>query len=87
MTKLQKSQSADYNIVKGMGNYLSDKIVYLDVESTTNGQYENEENPNELKKYIESKGFECLEWGINARFRNRKFYEIYDKVNYIFLND
>ena len=81
------SQSADYNIVKGMGNYLSDKIVYLDVESTTNGQYENEENPNELKKYIESKGFECLEWGINARFRNRKFYEIYDKVNYIFLND
>lgn len=81
------AQSADYNIVKGMGNYLSDKIVYLDVEATTNGQYENEETPNELKNYIESQGFECLQWGMNARFRNRKFYDIYDKVNYIFLND
>ena len=81
------AQSADFNIVIGMGNYLSDKVVYLDVESTTNGQYENDENPNALKEYIESQGFECLEWGMNARFRNRKFSEVYDKINYIFLND
>lgn len=81
------AQSADFSIVKGMGDYLSDKVVYLDVEATTNGQYENNEDPNGLKQYIEAKGFECLEWGMNARFRNRKFSDIYNKVNYIFLND
>jgi hypothetical protein len=81
------AQSADFNIVIGMDRYLSEKIVYLDVETTTNGQYENNETPNDLKQYIESQGFECLEWGINARFRNRKFSNIYNKVNYIFLND
>lgn len=81
------AQSADFNIVKGMGSYLADKVVYLDVEATTNGQYENNEDPNGLKQYIESQGFECLEWGMNARFRNRNFSGVYDKVNYIFLND
>jgi hypothetical protein len=81
------AQSSDFSIVVGMGDYLADKVVYLDVETTTNGQYENKENPDDLKKYVESKGFECLEWGINARFRNRKFFDIYDKINYIFLND
>ena len=81
------AQSADFNIVMGMGDYLKNKVVYLDVEVTTNGQYENEENPNALKDYIESMGFECLEWGMNARFRNSKFSDVYDKINYIFLND
>jgi hypothetical protein len=81
------AQSADFNIVKGMGDYLAEKIVYLDVEATTNGQYENDETPDLLKKYIESKGFECLEWGMNARFRNKNFSNVYDKINYIFLND
>jgi hypothetical protein len=81
------AQSSDFNIVKGMGKYLSERVVYLDVEATTNGQYENLETPNELKEYIENEGFECIEWGMNARFRNRKFYDIFDKVNYIFLND
>jgi hypothetical protein len=81
------AQSADFNIVRGMGDYLADRVVYLDVEATTNGQYENVEDPSGLKEYIEYKGFECLEWGMNARFRNRKFSDIYDKINYIFLND
>jgi hypothetical protein len=81
------AQSSDFNIVRGMENYLSERVVYLDVETNTNGQYENHETPDMLKTYIESQGFECLEWGVNARFRNRKFSEIYHKINYIFLND
>jgi hypothetical protein len=83
------AQSADFNIVIGMGDYLSEKVVYLDVEVGTGSQYENEENPIALKEYIESKGFECMEWGIsnNGRFRNRNLSNLYNKVDYIFLND
>ncbi len=43
------AQSADFNIVIGMGDYLSEKVIYLDVEVATGSQYENEENPMALK--------------------------------------
>jgi FkbM family methyltransferase len=81
------AQSSDFNIIKGIKNYLSEKIVYLDVETTTNGQYENHETPQIMKEYIESEGFECIEWGVNARFVNKKYSDILNKINYIFLND
>ena len=81
------AQSSDFNIIKGMGDYLDERVVYLDVETTTNGQYENNETPEIMKEYIENKGFECIEWGTNARFRNKRHSNVYDKINYIFLND
>lgn len=81
------AQSSDFKIIKGIGNYLSEKIVYLDVETTTNGQYLNNETPMELKKYLESNGFICLEWGINATFFNRKFENIKNTINYSIIGD
>jgi FkbM family methyltransferase len=73
------AQSSDFNIIKGMGDFLSERVCYLDVETSTNGQYHNYENPKDMKKYIESKGFECLSWvddrfdGGDGKFVNQKF--------------
>jgi hypothetical protein len=81
------AQSSDFNIIKGAGDYISEKVVFLDVEASTNNQYENNETPEDLKSYLEEKGFECVEWGMNARFRNLKFKNIFNNINYNFLND
>jgi hypothetical protein len=81
------AQSSDFNIIKGIGKYLSERIVYLDVETTTNNQYSNNETPIELKRYLESNGFECLNWGINATFFNKKFINIKHNINYSIIGD
>jgi hypothetical protein len=81
------AQSSDFNIIKGAGDYIFEKVVFLDVEASTNNQYENNETPEDLKSYLEEKGFECVEWGMNARFRNLKFKSIFNNINYNFLND
>jgi hypothetical protein len=81
------AQSSDFNIIKGIGHYLEERIVYLDVETTTNGQYLNQETPVELRHYLESKGFQCERWGINATFFNKKFENIKSKINYSIIGD
>jgi len=81
------AQSSDFNIIKGMGNYLSERIVYLDVETTTNGQYLNNETPIELKNYMENAGFYCESWGINATFFNKKFINIKNNIKYSILGE
>ena len=81
------AQSSDFNIIKGIGNYLSEKIVYVDIETSTNNQYLNKETPEELKIYLESNGFECLNWGINATFFNKKFNNIKNNINYHIIGD
>ncbi len=81
------AQSADFDIVKGMGDYLSDRVVYLDVEATTGNQYYNQEDGHEFKNYIESRGFECLEWSMNGRFRNLKYQNSFNDIKYTFAND
>jgi len=81
------AQSSDFNIIKGMGRYLSEKIVYLDVETYTANQYENYENPSDIKTYMENNGFECLKWGGNATFVNKKFKNILHKINYCIIDE
>lgn len=81
------AQSSDFNIIKGMKNYLSEKIVYLDVETDTYNQYSNYENPLDIKTYMENNGFECLNWGPNATFLNKKFKNITNNINYHILGE
>ena len=81
------AQSSDFNIIKGMGRYLSERIVYLDVETQTNNQYHNYENPENIRDYMENAGFECLSWGPNATFLNKKFKNVIDNINYNILGD
>lgn len=81
------AQSSDFNIIKGAGKYLSEKIVYLDVETSTNGHYINYENSSDLKEYIENSGFECLSWGINSTFLNKNFKDIKNNINYYVQGD
>lgn len=80
------AQSSDFNIIKGIGNYLSERVVYLDVETTTENQYENDENPEEIKTYMESQGFECLKWGLDSTFFNKKFESEKDNIRYFTLH-
>ncbi len=75
------AQSSDLNIIRGATAYL-DKIVYLDVETTTNNQYDNEENPLWIKNYLEAHNFECLLWGTDATFINKKYKDIAHTINY-----
>jgi FkbM family methyltransferase len=81
------AQSADYAIVKGMGSYLQERVVYLDIETSTNGYYYSEENPTELRNYIEANGFECITWGLNATFCNTRYLDIVDNIHYSILGD
>jgi FkbM family methyltransferase len=80
------AQSSDFNIIKGMNKYMNDKVVYIDVETSTNGHYYSEESPNDIKIYLENNGFECLTWGINATFVNTKFKNKLNEINYYILN-
>lgn len=81
------AQSSDYNVLLGAGHYLSQRVVYVDVETSTNGQYSNVERPNEIKLYLESQGFECLRWGINATFFNNKFSSLKNQIKHIVLSE
>jgi FkbM family methyltransferase len=65
------AQSSDYEILLGAGDYL-DRIVYIDIETHTNGQYFHDEDPNKILRLLIDKGFECLEFGINSTFVNSK---------------
>jgi hypothetical protein len=76
------AQSSDFNIIKGIGKYLTEKIIYIDVETTTEGQYSNDENPEDIKNFLENNGFECLKWGLDATFFNKKFIDIKHQINY-----
>lgn len=85
------TQSSDFNVVKGMGDYLN-KVLYLTVECNTlhNGisQYQNpQENPIEMKNYIESFGFECQRWNVNGVFYNKNMKELWDEYEYYFLEN
>lgn len=79
------AQSADFDIVKGAGDYLRDRVLYLSVETNTGDQYQNQENPLEMKKYIEDCGFECNLWQSNGNFSNKKFQHLWDKIETKFL--
>ncbi len=79
--------SSDFDIIKGMGNYLQEKVVYLDVETSTNEQYYNIENPVEIKAYLENLDFECLSWGGNATFFNKRFADIKNNIKYTILGE
>lgn len=81
------AQSSDFNIIKGMGKYLTERIVYLDVETHTNNQYHSNETPMQIKQFLEEQNFECLSWGINATFLNKSYKDITDKINYFILKD
>ena len=80
------AQSADFDIIRGCGDYLSEKIVYLDVEITTSNCYKHFENPQEFHNYILNSGFEVISTGGNCSYYNRKFSNIKDNINYQFLN-
>ena len=79
-------QSSDFNIIKGMDKYMNDRVVYIDVETSTNGQYHFKDSPIELKMYLENNGFECLSWGINATFVNTRFKHIINEINHYVLD-
>ena len=86
------AQSSDFSIVKGMGDYLK-KVLYLTVECNTIDdnnirQYENpDENPNQMREYIESFGFECKRWNVNGVFYNKNMKDLWDEYEYYFLEN
>lgn len=80
------AQSSDFDIVRGCGDYLSERVVYLDVEITTFNQYKHFENPNEFHNYILNSGFEVISTGGNCTYYNKKFSDIKDTINHKFLN-
>lgn len=79
------AQSSDFDIVQGSGSYLKERVLYLTVESTTNNQYLNQESPEKMKEYIESLGFHCDHWGQNGRFLNTNFKNLWNNIEYKFL--
>lgn len=81
------AQSSDFNIIKGIGTFYLKKIAYLDVETSTNDQYENFENPILIRNYMEENGFECLSWGINATFFNKNLEHVKQNINYHILSE
>jgi hypothetical protein len=70
------AQSEDFNVIKGCGDFLSDRIATLMVETNTGNQYENQENVEEFKSYIENCGFICERWDGDGMFYNKKYESI-----------
>ena len=64
---------------------MKEKVLYLSVETNTGNQYLNSENPQKMKEYIESLGFTCDHWGQNGRFLNNKFKDLWNQIEYKFL--
>lgn len=56
------AQSSDFDIIKGCSTYLKDKVLEVTVETDTADHYINDENPIEMKNYIENMGFKCNSW-------------------------
>ena len=80
------TQSSDFDVILGCGDYLREKVVYLDVETSTYGQYKSQENSDEFHQYIISCGFEPISIGGNSSYYNKKFEEQLNKINYQFQN-
>jgi FkbM family methyltransferase len=76
------AQGSDLNILKGCGKFLEEKIAFIDIETTSEGYYEIDENPNEIVTILENLGFKCLKWGIDATFFNTKFENFQNEINY-----
>ena len=77
------AQGEDFNIIKGCENYLSEKVVTLMVEtSTENGYVGIDENPGEFKKFIEDCGFVCERWGADGMFYNKKFEQLAKTIDH-----
>ena len=81
------AQSSDFNVLLGAENYLKDRVIYIDVETSTNGQYSNIETPNNIKSYLESQDFECIKWGMNATFFNKNFNHLKNSIKHIILGE
>lgn len=80
------TQSSDFNVIRGCGKYLSERVVYLDVEISTSNQYIHEETPEEFHNYILNCGFEPISMGGNCSYYNKKFIDILNTIDYQFLN-
>lgn len=74
------AQSADYDIIVGAGKYLSERVVYLVIETSTHNHYEHNENPEYIKVYLEEQGFVCTKWAENALFYNKIFEHIKESI-------
>lgn len=77
------AQSSDFNIVKGIGHYLKEKIVYIDVETWTNNHYHSEEKPEQLKEFLLDNEFQLLKGNFyNSTFINKNLIHLSNSINY-----
>lgn len=77
------AQGSDLNILKGAGNYLSERVVFVTAEPAGNeyfGAYDCL-TPN-IVAYMKSQGFEYIKHPNtqDPTFINRKFIHLYDKI-------
>lgn len=70
------AQGADFEIIKGCGNYLKERVATLIVETTTENQYKINENTEVFFQYIIDQGFECEQWTNDGMFYNKKFADL-----------
>jgi len=76
-------QGYDINVLKGAGNYLSEKVVYVTAEPEVNQYLNSEENSTQnILNYMESLGFLYINHPntIDPTFINKKFIDRKDKV-------
>lgn len=80
------TQGSDFEVIKGCGDYLSEKVVYLDVEPTTKDEYDKECDPQAFHEYVLGCGFECIAYSGNVSYYNKRYSNILDSINYQFLD-
>lgn len=76
------AQGSDFKILKGCGDYLINRIAYIDIETSSEGCYHVYENNEEIRSYLEGLGFICEKWGLDATFFNPKFGDKKHEINY-----
>jgi FkbM family methyltransferase len=71
------AQGNDLRILQSVGDYLTERIVFVTAELDTYGQYKYSHNGKELKKFMKKRGFRYVKRKLrgpdNATFINKRF--------------
>ena len=77
------AQGADLDIIKGAGDYLKDRVVFITAEAETKSYFGCSHNTTEnMIQYLKEQGFEKINHPntCDPTFLNNKYKHLYDKI-------
>lgn len=79
------TQGNDLRVIQSAGKYLSERIVFITAECSTDGHYEYSHTENELDDFMRKSGFDFVEGskkGYDKTYINKKFIHLMHSLDY-----